>query len=379
MRTDNERGVLCLDGHYVESLDQLKNIISKGPFDIGTIKTNELLAAFRDGAAQEWLSSGSEEEIALAENFSCEAMRHDKINDTELLSLIEKSFGKESKHKLNVSLKLLSSVFVSPSGKKQDVTNNTIVCHESGKVKFQVFIKSDRAVNGAADISLNCPQQSLVLHKEVLLNTADKESVPIEYEFDYDTSTDYPIEFLYNDITLFKCSLTSIIIENGFEAIDLGLSVKWAKVNIGSKQPDDPGSFFALGENKTKEQFSSSNFSGTNLDAATSWGGHWRMPTKKEFQELIDKCTWTWKTINKSGGYEIEGPNHKKIFLCAAGSKKEEQLIGYNECGQYWINPQDGTGNSAERLIFINVKGIGTRIKPSEDKYYGLSIRPVLP
>lgn len=28
------------------------------------------------------------------------------------------------------------------------------------------------------------------------------------------------------------------------------------------------------------------------------WGGQWRMPTKAEFDELIENCTWTWTTIN---------------------------------------------------------------------------------
>ena len=42
----------------------------------------------------------------------------------------------------------------------------------------------------------------------------------------------------------------------------------------------------------------------TNNDAAyVLLGKHWKMPTKKEMQELLDKCTWTWKEVKGIKGY----------------------------------------------------------------------------
>lgn len=382
-RNDTEKGVLCINGRYIETLDELKRIIRDYQYDIGTIQTNELLAAFRDGAVQEWLSTGTEEEIALAKDFSRHSMRHDRINDTELLSLIVKLFGnlniKSSKHNLNVSLQFLSATFVSPTGKRQDIKDKAIVCTESGKVKFLVCLKSDRAVNGSANVFLNCSEQALALPQAMPLNTADKDSVLVEYEFDYNPRLEYPIEFLYNDIVLYKCFLTSVITENGHEAIDLGLSVKWANMNIGSNLQFEPGSFFSFGEDKAKQTYREDNYHGNNVDAAHKiWGGRWRMPTKEEFQELIDNCTWTWKTTAQGQGYEFKSKiNDKSIFLCAAGMKDGDKLIGKNDCGQYWVNPHDGNGKESERLLFS--KMVGSRISSKKEKYHGLSIRPVLP
>ena len=35
---------------------------------------------------------------------------------------------------------------------------------------------------------------------------------------------------------------------NGHEAVDLGLSVKWAACNIGASNPEEYGDYFAFGE-----------------------------------------------------------------------------------------------------------------------------------
>jgi len=381
-RSANEKGVLCINGRYIETLDDLKNIIKNNQFDIGTIQTNELLAAFRDGAVQEWLSTGSEEEVALSKDFSRYSMRHDRINDTDLLSLIVKLFGnlkiKNTTHNLSVALQFQSAVFVSPSGERSNIADKAIVCSDSGKVKFLLYIKSDRAVNGSAEICLNCPEQSLVLQKSMPLNTADKDSVLVEYEFDYNPRLEYPIEFLYNNVVLFKCSLTSVIMENGYEAIDLGLSVKWANMNIGGNHPFEPGSFFSFGENNTKEAFWDNNYNGISFDAAAAlWRGRWRMPTKSQFEELINNCTWTWKTTAQGQGYDIVGKTGKHIFLCAAGMKDGDKLVGKNDCGQYWVSPQEGDGNNPVRLLFA--KMVNPRVSSKKEKYHGLSIRPILP
>ena len=43
---------------------------------------------------------------------------------------------------------------------------------------------------------------------------------------------------------------------DGVEAVDLGLSVKWANVNVGAKKPSDFGTYFAWGETKPKNFYS---------------------------------------------------------------------------------------------------------------------------
>ncbi len=46
------------------------------------------------------------------------------------------------------------------------------------------------------------------------------------------------------------------IIINGHEAVDLGLSVKWATCNIGANNPEEYGDYFAFGETEPKDEYS---------------------------------------------------------------------------------------------------------------------------
>ena len=44
--------------------------------------------------------------------------------------------------------------------------------------------------------------------------------------------------------------------EDGVEAVDLGLSVKWASMNVGAKKDSGFGTYFAWGETKPKQYYS---------------------------------------------------------------------------------------------------------------------------
>ena len=153
---------------------------------------------------------------------------------------------------------------------------------------------------------------------------------------------------------------------NGHEWVDLGLSVKWATCNVGASSPEDYGSYFAWGETSPKSEYTWANLKYCNdttgdsfskynqnqggtkdnrtvLDlsddaARANWGGSWRMPTDAEFQELIDKCTWTWTTMNGKNGYKVVSKsNGNSIFLPAAGYRDGAYLL-YNAGigGHYW-------------------------------------------
>ena len=43
---------------------------------------------------------------------------------------------------------------------------------------------------------------------------------------------------------------------DGVEAVDLGLSVKWANMNVGAKKDSGFGTYFAWGETKPKKYYS---------------------------------------------------------------------------------------------------------------------------
>lgn len=141
-------------------------------------------------------------------------------------------------------------------------------------------------------------------------------------------------------------------------AVDLGLSVKWAGCNVGADVPEEYGDYFAWGETETKSDYSpstcvayglsSSELKSRNIidadgnltaayDAATAnWGDGWRMPTLDEIEELIDRCTWEWTSVNGVNGRLVTGPNGNSIFLPAAGYRGYTSLDDAGSYGYYW-------------------------------------------
>lgn len=183
------------------------------------------------------------------------------------------------------------------------------------------------------------------------------------------------------------------------EAVDLGLSVKWASFNVGASSPEDYGYYFAWGETEPKSYYnwstyfdsvngSSSNFSKyainkkTTLDpeddaAHVNWGGDWRMPTKAEQDELRTKCTWTWTTQNGVKGYKVSSKtNGNSLFLPAAGGRRNGELSYAGSWGRYWsssLNPNDGY-----IAYYLNFSSDGWGWNDG-DRNYGLSVRAVCP
>ena len=54
---------------------------------------------------------------------------------------------------------------------------------------------------------------------------------------------------------------------DGVEAVDLGLSVKWANMNVGAKKPSDFGSYFAWGETQPKDYYSWNTYAWSKGDS----------------------------------------------------------------------------------------------------------------
>lgn len=212
----------------------------------------------------------------------------------------------------------------------------------------------------------------------------------------------------------------------GVEAVDLGLSVKWANMNVGAESVTDYGDYFAWGETEGyksgKKNFSESTYKyymsttekytdkdgfevtenkkgytkyvaddyrgydGFRDDKETldleddaanaNWGGEWRMPTSKEIDELVYKCSWQWCALNNVWGYKVVGPNDNYIFLPAAGYRGDSSLYGAVSRGYYWSSSlRESYSNDACSLSF----------NPSNGDWYGyyryngFSVRPVCP
>ena len=134
--------------------------------------------------------------------------------------------------------------------------------------------------------------------------------------------------------------------ESGRHFVDLGLSVKWATCNIGAETPEQQGLLYAWGETTPKEEYTWDNYkfgpdtalskyctkpdvawhgftdAKTTLElsddaAHVNWRGRWRMPTQAEWNELIEKCTWTQTEYMGVKGYDVKATNGNRIFLPA--------------------------------------------------------------
>lgn len=139
---------------------------------------------------------------------------------------------------------------------------------------------------------------------------------------------------------------------DGHDCVDLGLpsGLKWARCNLGAYSPEEGGDYYLWGECHSTDYYYSygseeggsvdmgSNISGTEYDAATyQRGGGWRMPTNEEFEELIQYCSWEWKSYSGIYGYEVTGSNGNRIFLPATGHYSYEtgqDFLGID--GHYW-------------------------------------------
>ena len=184
-------------------------------------------------------------------------------------------------------------------------------------------------------------------------------------------------------------------------AVDLGIvmtredgttyKLYWAKSNLSEDglcaNPEDYGDYFAWGETEPKLSYSVSSYTfmdnPSNLTevgrdvAHVKLDGNWRMPTSKEFQELIDNCTSTWTTQNGVTGRlfigKKSGYTDKSIFLPAAGMRLDSYL-GYNSTDGYYRSSSIVPKSSdAWYLHFLSDRA---EIRGSQRRL-GYSVRPV--
>lgn len=186
------------------------------------------------------------------------------------------------------------------------------------------------------------------------------------------------------------------------EWVDLGLpsGTLWATCNVGASNPEEYGDYFAWGETEPKEDYSWTTYkwcngtsdsmtkyctsiSGTvdgkselepEDDAAyVNWGPEWRMPTYDQIKELINKCTWTWTTVNGVNGRMVTGPNGNTMFMPVPGVRIHEGFtdIGW---GYYWsLEVYEHNANMSNNLVFHS----SAVMRGSSNRFVGNSVRAV--
>ena len=190
--------------------------------------------------------------------------------------------------------------------------------------------------------------------------------------------------------------------------MDLGLSVLWAEANIGANSATDYGNYYAWGEvtayneetnGETKTNYSWSTYKWTEdngssfakytadgkttLDkeddaAYVNWGSSCRMPTKDEFDELVnsDNCKCIWddgeeegcKITSKKTGYE-----GNSIFFPASGYRDGGNLKSQRSNGGCWSSSLVSDGSSYAYHLFVGL----TSKSDYYNRYIGFAVRPV--
>lgn len=154
--------------------------------------------------------------------------------------------------------------------------------------------------------------------------------------------------------------------------VDLGLAsgLLWAKCNMGTTKPTEPGDYYAWGETSTKKEYYSSNYKHFKVDssikvlkynekdgktvldlnddvARTNIGAGYRIPTKEDWEELLEDCKWEAVTTTLS---EIIDPSQTKVIA-------RWKVTGPN-------------GNSIVLPMTSGFRSDGWGVQPDYDIYY---------
>ncbi len=180
------------------------------------------------------------------------------------------------------------------------------------------------------------------LVEKTYLETYDNDNQPsmIETTFNLETGKKYTIAPLLKIFGYDVRADRSTAVSPG-DAVDLGLSVKWSSTNLGADAIYKVGDAYYWGTLVPASNFGIRNpitmpfyrgeipfeISGmSSYDPCAQWGEGWRLPTKAEWEELIEKCTLeAVDAIPRPGtdaeyitwGVKVTGPNGNHIYIPA--------------------------------------------------------------
>ena len=198
-----------------------------------------------------------------------------------------------------------------------------------------------------------------------------------------------------------------------FEYVDLGLpsGLKWAKCNVGAISETDYGDYFMWGSvtpntadectwvsykycdgpYDTLKKYNTLSLYGENPDNITTlesvddaasqiMGGDWRMPTKAEFQELIDNTDSEWvEDFNGTGvngrKFTSKADTSKYIFIPAAGCCGDGSVYNVNYYGYVWSS---SLGTSYPANVWYLYFNSGSCYMNNRNHYIGWPVRGVM-
>ena len=181
------------------------------------------------------------------------------------------------------------------------------------------------------------------------------------------------------------------------EAVDLGLSVKWASWNVGASTPEETGGLYGWADptgakwSRSNDDFPNANppsdIQNTDYDIAhVQWGKEWFIPSDTERKELVEKCKWTRTTLNGVDGYKVSSTtNGNSIFLPCTGYRDGSPWF-YSPStagkGCYWTST--GSSSYTDGIFSVHIlcwednSNINyTSNAVTSARRYGYAVRPV--
>ncbi len=169
------------------------------------------------------------------------------------------------------------------------------------------------------------------------------------------------------------------------EYVDLGLSVLWAKYNIGAEEEDETGILVGFGD-QTFYNYS------TNPDDYLPWSAigteddviynlsidgsakmKSKMPTAKQMQELIDKTEQTEEVVNGISGVRFTAKNGNSIFMPYAGYRVGSATTT-DGTGYYWSAEVSDVNEIYAKSLKLSAEIASIELT---NRAYGISLRSV--
>lgn len=172
------------------------------------------------------------------------------------------------------------------------------------------------------------------------------------------------------------------------EYVDLGLSVMWAKCNLGAEEEQGVGTRFGYGDRTgvlystaltdyPAQDIADTEFditNGVSIDGSSSMLS--AMPTQAQVKELIAGTTQKAETVDGVAGVRFTAPNGNSIFLPATGYRKGTTTVA-DAMGHYWTGTVSSVDNAYANTLSFDADG---NVKAGfSQRYLGLSLRTVRP
>ena len=189
---------------------------------------------------------------------------------------------------------------------------------------------------------------------------------------------DYGDYYAWGETAPYYSSQSPLTWKNGKSAGYNWASYKWCNGSSTTLTKYNTTEFKGAVDNITELQRGEKPGETVDDAARQALGGKWRIPTKAEWMELINNCTWPWVENYKGSGINgrlVTATNGNSIFLPAAGYRYDTNLGDAGSRGFYWSSSlnTDFPLNAWDVGLYSDLNygdGYGYRS-------YGRSVRPV--